>query len=132
MNRGNDLLCYTHTLSSNILGILLALLYLQYNQKFDSMILKMWVKGKFVLWQPRYYNLKKIHIFEVLFFFFRKRTVTDKLKNFSSNTFFKWYTLENIYFVKLNYFNYFSRISNKVKEKFWNIFDWPLCRWHWK
>ena len=39
------------------------------------MILKMWAKSKFVLCQPRYYNLlteknyKKIHVFEVLIFF---------------------------------------------------------------
>ena len=38
------------------------------------MILKMWVKRKFVLCQPRYYNLltekryKKIHLFQVLIF----------------------------------------------------------------
>ena len=39
------------------------------------MILKMWVKSKFVLWQSLYYNLlmerndKQILIFEVLIFF---------------------------------------------------------------
>ena len=35
----------------------------------------MWLKSKFVLWQPGYYNLlteiknKKIHVFDVLIFF---------------------------------------------------------------
>ena len=38
------------------------------------MMLEMWVKSKFVLFQPRYYSLliektyKKIHAFEVLIF----------------------------------------------------------------
>ena len=38
------------------------------------MILKMWVKSKYVLWQPRYYNLlaeksdKEIHVFEIHIF----------------------------------------------------------------
>ena len=60
------------------------------------MILKMWVKSKFVLWQPRYYNLltekkhKKIHDFD--------------LKKFSSNNIFRWYTFGKFYIVKFNYF----------------------------
>ena len=69
------------------------LLHLQYYQRCESIILKMWVKSKFALWQPRYYNLltvknnKKIHVFEVLIFFiFWKLTGTVSLKKFASNT----------------------------------------------
>ena len=49
------LLPYTNTRSRNIVGLLLALTHLQYYQRYDSMILKIWVKSKFVLWQPRYF-----------------------------------------------------------------------------
>ena len=37
--------------SSSTVGLLI---HLQYYQRFSSMILKMWVKSKFVLCQPRY------------------------------------------------------------------------------
>ena len=30
---------------------------LQYYERYEPMILDMWVKSKFVFWQPRYYNL---------------------------------------------------------------------------
>ena len=73
------------------------LIHLQYYQRCEPMILKMWVKSKFVLWQPRYYNLltekkdKKIHDFD--------------LKKFSSNKkAFRWYTFGKFYIVKFNYF----------------------------
>ena len=62
----------------------LLLLHLQYYQICESAILKMSVKSKFVLWQPRCYNLvtekkdKKIPAFELL-------------KKFSSNAIFRWY-----------------------------------------
>ena len=51
------------------------LIDLQYYQRCETMILKMWVKSKFVLWQSLCYNLlterndKQILIFEVLIFF---------------------------------------------------------------
>ena len=62
---------YTYTLSKSIVGILL---HLQYYQRCEPIILKTWVKSKFVFSQPRYYNLlteknnKKMHVFEVLVF----------------------------------------------------------------
>ena len=48
---------------------------------------------------------------------------TFNLKKFSLNTIFRWYTFGTFCIVK---FNYFSGRPNKVKEKFWNIFDWTL------
>ena len=54
------------------------------------MILKMWVRGKFVLCQRRFYNFltkDKYHVFEVLIFF--EGTATVSLKKFSSNTIFR-------------------------------------------
>ena len=51
------------------------LIDLQYYQRCETMILKMWVKSKFVLWQSLYYNLltekndEQILIFEVFIFF---------------------------------------------------------------
>ena len=51
------------------------LLHLQYYQRCELIILKMWVKSKFVLWQSRYYNLltaknkKKIMFLKYSFFF---------------------------------------------------------------
>ena len=56
------------------------------------MILKMWVKSKFVLCQPRYYKLltekyKEIHVFEVLSL--ERRTPAVNLKKFSRNTIFR-------------------------------------------
>ena len=110
------------------------LLHLQYNRRFEPMILKMRVKSKFVLWKPRHYDLftekKKIRKFIFLKnAFFSKRTVTVDLKKFSLNTNFRWHTFEEFRVVK---FNYFSERLNKVKETFWNIFDRPLCWWWWK
>ena len=69
----NILLCCTYIPSSNTASLLL--LHLQYYLICESMIFKMSVKSKFVLWKPRFYNLltekmdKKIHVFEVLIFF---------------------------------------------------------------
>ena len=72
------------------------------------MTLKMWVKSKFVLFQPRYYNLfteKKIHVFEVLFL----------LKTFrycqSQEILFK-YIFGKLYIFK---FIYFGGRPHKVK-----------------
>ena len=73
MDRGTDplLLPYTYTTSSSTVGLLL---YHQYYQRCEPIILDIWVKIKLVLWQPRYYNLlienkdKKIYVFEVLSF----------------------------------------------------------------
>ena len=119
----------TYTSSCSIVSHLLHMLYYQ---RCESMILKTGVKSKFVLWQLPYYNWlkkndKKIHLFEVLVFW--KRTVIVDLKKFSSNTIFRWYTFREFYIVK---FSYFSERPNKVKERLWNIFDWPLCWWYWK
>ena len=53
-------------------GLLLHLL--QFYQRCEPMILKLWAKSKFILSQPRYYNLltdkkdKKIHVFEILIY----------------------------------------------------------------
>ena len=65
------LLPYTCIPSSSTAGLLL---HLQHYQRCEPMMLEMWVKSKFVLFQPRYYSLliektyKKIHAFEVLIF----------------------------------------------------------------
>ena len=68
---------YTYTPSSSIVGLLL---HLQYYQRCEPIILKMWVKSKFVLWQPRFYNLLPVKRITKLTFlkysFFWKRTVT--------------------------------------------------------
>ena len=110
------------------------LLHLQYYQRCELIILKMWVKSKFVLWQSRYYNLltaknkKKITFLKYSFFFF-KLASTVSLKKFSSNTILRSCTFGEFYIVK---FNYFSGRPNEVKERFWYIFDWLLCWWYWK
>ena len=58
---------------------------------------------------------------------FWKHAVTVSLKKPFSNTLFRWYTFGKFYLVK---FSYFSGRPNKMKERFWNIFDWPLCGWY--
>ena len=73
MGRGKDLLFlpYTFISSFSTVGFLL---HLQHYQRCEPMILKMLVKSKFVLCQPRYLNLltkkiyKKIHVFGVVTF----------------------------------------------------------------
>ena len=114
LDRRKDLLllAYTYIPSTSTVGLLL---HLQHYQRSELMILKMWVKSKFVLCQPRYYNLltekyKEIHVFEVLSF--ERRTLAVNLKKFSRNTIFRWNIFGKFYFVK---FNYFSRRPNKVK-----------------
>ena len=114
LDRRKDLLllAYTYIPSTSTVGLLL---HLQHYQRCELMILKMWVKSKFVLCQPRYYNLltekyKEIHVLEVLSF--ERRTLAVNLKKFSRNTIFRWYIFGKFYFVK---FNYFSRRPNKVK-----------------
>ena len=71
------------------------------------MILKMWVKSKFVLRQPRYYNLlteKMIRESTALkYSFFRKRIITVTVKKLLSNTIFRWYILK-----------YFQLLANSV------------------
>ena len=73
---------YTYTPSSSTVGLLLDL---QYYQRRESMIFKIWVKSKFVLWQPRYYNwLTEKRIKQIMFLeysFFWKRTTTDNSWN---------------------------------------------------
>ena len=132
MDREKDplLLRYTYTLSIDTVDLIQ---HLQLYQRCELMILTMWVKSISVLWQPRYYNLlseKSIIKFTFLkCSFFRKRTVTANLKKFCSNTIFRWFAFRKFYIVK---FNYFCGRHNKVKEKFWNIFNRPLCWWYWK
>ena len=123
MESGKDqiFLPSTHTLSSNTVGLLLHLL--QFYQRCEPMILKLWAKSKFILSQPRYYNLltdkkdKKIHVFEILIYW--KRTVAVNPKKLSSSTIFRWYTFAKFYIVK---YNHFSGGPNKTKDIFWNIF----------
>ena len=104
---------YIYTSSSSTMG---PLLHLQYYQN-EPMILKMWLKGKFVLWQSRYCKLltgKTIRKFTFLnYSFFWKRTAIVNLKKFSSNTVFRLYTFREFYIVK---FSYFSGKPNKVKQ----------------
>ena len=75
------------------------LLHVQHYQRCKPTISKIWVKNKFVLWQPRYYNLltekgKKIYVFEALLFL--KTCCYCQ----SQETFFK-YHLKMIYFWKI-------------------------------
>ena len=91
LDREKDLLllAYTYIPSTSTVGLLL---HLQHYQRCEPMILKMWVKSKFVLCQPRYYNLltekyKEIHVLEVLSF--ERRTLAVNLKKFSRNTIFR-------------------------------------------
>ena len=114
--RGKDplLLSYTYILSSSTVDLLL---HLEGYQKCEPIILKMWVKSKFILWQQRCWNWQKrnntkIHAFEVISFW--KRTVSVNLKKFSSNTIFRWYTFGKFYIVK---FNYLSERPNEVKNR---------------
>ena len=73
LNRGKDLLLFPYTYIPSI-STVCPLLHLQHYQRCELMVLKIWVKSKFVLCQTRYYNLltekknKKIHVFEVLIF----------------------------------------------------------------
>ena len=126
MDRGKDpfLLPYTYTPSSSTMDLLLPL---EYYQECEPIIFKMFVKSKFVLWQPRYYNLmtekgiRKFTLFNsreynVVLIFLKTPSLDDIL-------------LGKFYIVK---FNYFSGRPNKMEERFWNIFDWPLCWWYWK
>ena len=103
---------FIYTSSSSTMGVLL---HLQYYQN-KPMILKMWLKRKFVLWQSRYCKLltgKIIRKFTFLHYsFFWKRTAIVNLKKFSSNTVFRLYTFRELYIVK---FSYFSGKPNKVE-----------------
>ena len=77
-----------------------------------------------------YWLKKRIRKFTFLkYTFFWKSTVTVTPKKFSSKTIWRWYTFGKFY---ISRFNYFSGTRNKVKEKFWNIIDWPLCWWYWE
>ena len=112
-------------------GTLVLLLHVQFCQRYEPIIWRMLVKSKFALWHLLYYNLltvknhKKIHVFKYSFFF--KLTGTVSLKKFSSNTILRSCTFGKFYIVK---FNHFSRRPDEVKERFWNIFDGPLCWWY--
>ena len=119
------LLPYTYTPSSSTVGLLL---HLQYYQRCKSAFLKTW--GNINVFRDNqviiiYWLIKSIRKFTFLrYSFVWKHTATISLKKFSSNTIFSWYNFGRFYIVK---FNYFSGRPNKVKEMFWNIFDWPLC-----
>ena len=103
---------YIYTSSSSTVSLLL---HLQYYQN-EPMILKMWLKIKFVLWQPRYCKLLTRKIKRKFTFlnysFFWKRTAIVNLKKFSSNTVFRLYNFGEFYLVK---FSYFSGKPNKVE-----------------
>ena len=84
MDRGKDallLLPYNYAPSSSTVRLLLRV---QCYQKCEPITLKLWVKSKFVLWQPRYYNLlteeknKRINVLEVLIFS-KKPSLDDTL-----------------------------------------------------
>ena len=134
MDRVKDtlLLPYRYTPSGSTVSVLL---HLQYCHRWEPIILKMWVKSKFVLWQPCYYNLltekkkKNSRLWSTHFFWKCRFFFTATLKNFSSNTIFRWYTFGKFYIVKLNYF---SGRPNKGRERFWNLSNWPLCWWYWQ
>ena len=71
-------------------------------------MLQMWMKSKFVLWQPRCYDLltgEKGYVHSCFWstHFFWKRTVKVNLNKFSSNTIFRWYTLRKFHIIKFNY-----------------------------
>ena len=106
MGKNPIFLPYTYTLSSSIL-------HMQYYQRYELKIFKMWVKNKFVLWQPRFYNLlteEKDKKFTFLKYSdFWKRFITVNLKKFSLYTIFRWYTVGKFYMVKFNYFSGRSR-----------------------
>ena len=57
LDRGKDPLPLLYTFSSSAVVLLP---YLQYYQKCEPMILKVWVKSKFVLRQQRHYDWLKI------------------------------------------------------------------------
>ena len=84
------LLPYTYIPSISTVDLLLHLQH--YKRGGEPMVLKMCVKSKFVLCQPRCYILltekkfKKIHVFEALLFW--RRTATLNLQKFSWNTIF--------------------------------------------
>ena len=128
MDRGKDPLLFpnTYTPSSSTA-------HLQYYQRCESLIFKIWGKlnllcdNQIIKTEKKD---KKIHIFQVLSSF-QKRTAIVNLKKFSSNTIFITiiYTFGKFYVAK---FNDFSERPNNAKEMFWNIFDWPLCWWYWK
>ena len=98
MGRGKDslVLPYTYTPSSSTVGLLL---HLQYYQKCKSITLKMFVKSKFVFWQPHYNNFvvekngKKIHVFK--YSFFRKRTALPISINYLQTPFLDDILLRN-------------------------------------
>ena len=122
------LLPYTHIRSSSTVDFIL---HLQYYQRCEFMIFKMWVESKFVLWQPPYYDwLKKmIRKFTFLKYSLFKNVLLLSISRNSLQTSSLDDTFGKFYIVK---FNYFSERPSKVKERFWNIFDWRLCWWYWK
>ena len=126
MVKHNLLLPYTYNSSSSTVDLLL---HLQYFRHVDPIILKMRVKSKFILWQPRYYKNrsdwkteKKIHVFVVLIFF--ENILLLSISRSSIQTpYLDDILLGKFYIVK---FNGFSRGPVKVEKRFWNILDWPL------
>ena len=126
LDRGKYLLFLpsTYTPCSCTVGLLL---HLQSYQRWEPMIFRRWLKSKFIFWQPRYNNLlteKKIaRKFTFLkHSFFWKHIITVNLKNLQIYVWGKFYMAK---------FSYLSGRFNKVKERFWNVFDSPLCKWYW-
>ena len=114
MDRGKDPLLFPNTYTPSSSTV-----HLQYYQRCESLIFKIWGKQN-LLCDNQIIKTekkdKKIHIFQVLSSF-RKRTVIVNLKKFSSNTIFVTiiYTFGKFYVAK---FNDFSERPNNVKEMF--------------
>ena len=93
--------------------------HLQYYQRCEPIISKLWVKSKFVLWQPRYYNLLTKTIIRRFTFlkclFSWKLTGIFNLKKSSSSTIFRWCTFGKLYIAK---FNYCSGRPKRLKRGF--------------
>ena len=130
MTRGKDPphLPYTYTPSSSSPSYYICNIMRDLNLWFSKCSEK-----KIFLWQPRYYDWLKKMIIKFTFlkysFFENVLLLTVSLKKFSSNIIFRWYGFRKFHNVK---FNYFSERHNNKKERFRNIFDWPLCWWCWK
>ena len=103
------LLPYAHISSSSTVGLIL---HLQYYQRCESMIFQMWMKSKFILWQPRCYDWMKKMIQKFMFlkysFFENVLLVSVSRNSLQTPSFGKFYILT---------FNYFS--EKEVLKYFW-------------
>ena len=108
------LLPYTNTRSRNIVGLLLALTHLQYYQRYDSMILKIWVKSKFVLWQPRYFMPV---IFEIKMVSLKNSCVSDIHPILDGLVYTGCYICNSL--VHLIYINYLSACNKGMLKRYY-------------